>query len=259
MADDINTDATAAEPAEHEAVSRQLVARTQALLTAWQDKDEQAFFDLIDEERLALSEGKQALTPRDRRRALFERFAWIRLMNAEVRALAGPDYWVTWFGQYFRSPAFASEGVKRLYWQKDEQGRWRVIGMEWAPEHYGLEKAYQDRTAAEVRTWLDDWRVAWEKGDLSRYLAFYDETAVQGDRKGVAAIQDQKKSLWNAKRPKRVDLEDVSVALHPQGVQVRFRQTYQSADGSGDVGQKTLILRPRGQSWAVLREDWSGS
>ncbi len=249
----------AAGAAEHEAVSRQLVDQTRTLLAAWQDKNEKAFFDLLDEDRLALSEGRQAMNPKERRRALFERFAWIRLTHGEVKALAGPDYWVTWFGQYFRAPSFASEGVKRLYWQRDDQGRWRVTGMEWAPETFGLEKTYQEQVTAEVRAWLDDWRAAWEKGDMARYLACYDDTAAQGDRKGLDAIQEQKKALWAVKRPKRVDLDEVAVGLHPLGVQVRFRQSYLSADGSGDVGRKTLILRPRGQGWAVLKEDWSGS
>lgn len=245
--------------AEQEAISSRLVEQTRALMAAWQDKNEKAFFALIDEDRLALSEGRQALTGKERRRALFERFGWIRLVSDEVRALAGPDYWVTWFGQYVRAPGFASEGVKRLYWQRDDQGRWRVTGMEWAPENFGLEKIYQERVSAEVRSWLDDWRAAWEKGDLPRYLACYDETAAQGDRKGLAAIQEQKQALWTVKRPKRIDLADVTVGLHPQGVQVKFRQTYHGADGSGDAGLKTMVLRPRGQGWAVLKEEWSGS
>ena len=48
-----------------------------------------------------------------------------------MRALPGPDYWVTFFVQVYRSPTLISQGVKRLYWQRGPDGRFRIIGMEY--------------------------------------------------------------------------------------------------------------------------------
>jgi murein L,D-transpeptidase YafK len=64
---------------------------------------------------------------------LFRLLPWIEIVNREVHVLEGPDYWVTWADQYYRAPNFpdGQEGVRRLYWQRDAGGEFRIVGMEW--------------------------------------------------------------------------------------------------------------------------------
>jgi hypothetical protein len=64
------------------------------------------------------------------KRSLFERYPWIRVMAHDVRALAGPDYVVTYFRQYYRSPVLVSEGISRLYWMRGPKGALRIVGRD---------------------------------------------------------------------------------------------------------------------------------
>lgn len=69
---------------------------------------------------------------------LFKILPWIEIINRDVHVLEGPNYWVTWAEQYYRAPNLATEGVRRLYWQRDAGGEFRIVGMEWEPGNLGM-------------------------------------------------------------------------------------------------------------------------
>ncbi len=49
-----------------------------------------------------------------------------------VRVLEGPGYVVSWFAQRTALPGGGTEtGVRRLYWEKREDGEYRIVGMAW--------------------------------------------------------------------------------------------------------------------------------
>jgi hypothetical protein len=50
-----------------------------------------------------------------------------------IHVLEGPGYWVTWFFQDYQAPNLTTKGVRRLYWVRDGQGRFKIVGMEWSP------------------------------------------------------------------------------------------------------------------------------
>ena len=60
--------------------------------------------------------------------------------------LQGPGYWVTWSEQLYTASNLSTEGVRRLYWQPDEQGHFRIVGMEWTPRELGMEAAFRNGT-----------------------------------------------------------------------------------------------------------------
>lgn len=110
--------------------AREVVEATKAWARAWSNRSE-AFFDFHDPEKFSLTEGKPFAAFRSHKERLFKVLPWIKVDLFELHALPGPDYWVTYFVQLYRSPSLVSQGLKRLYWQRDADGRFRIIGMEY--------------------------------------------------------------------------------------------------------------------------------
>lgn len=50
-----------------------------------------------------------------------------------VRVLEGPGYWVSWFSEGLPAPGGGTRpAICRLYWQRDEDGVFRIVGARWA-------------------------------------------------------------------------------------------------------------------------------
>ncbi|MDE5833409.1 MAG: L,D-transpeptidase family protein [Desulfovibrio sp.] len=69
---------------------------------------------------------------------LFKILSFIKIFNREIHALEGPGYWVTWAEQLYTASNLSTEGVRRLYWQKGDDGDFRIVGMEWIPRDVGM-------------------------------------------------------------------------------------------------------------------------
>ncbi len=59
------------------------------------------------------------------------------LQSREIHVLEGPGYWVTWTEQFYTASNLSTEGIRRLYWQKGEDNKFRIVGMEWTPRDVG--------------------------------------------------------------------------------------------------------------------------
>lgn len=111
--------------------------------------------------------------------------------------------------------------------------------------------------ADELAGVVENWRAAWEKGDVEAYMAFYAPNARQGSRTTATAIRRQKEQLWARSAPATVHLEDVRVRLDKDTALADMRQEYADSKGSGDVGLKTLIFQQINGEWLIIREDWN--
>lgn len=236
-------------------VPTELATKVSAWAKAWEDKNPR-LFEFYDEDKFSRT-GESFKTFKEHKQQLFSEQSWFQIRVHDLRVVAGPDYWVTYFNQYYRSPSMTTEGIKRLYWQKDEKGELRIVGNEWENSRLGLEKLYVDETVRDVVGLLESWRASWEQGDVKKYLTFYDPKASQGDRVGLNSIRDHKQKLWKEKKPHKVAIDDLQVALHPDGFKVSFVQGYQADGNFKDKGYKTIILQPRGDSWHIVKEEWS--
>ncbi len=227
-----------------------------AWANAWRSRDE-SFFSFYDPDKFSRTNDQSFDAFRAHKRGLFERNPWLMVMLNDVKVIAGPDYWVTYFGQYYRSPTFTSEGIKRLYWQLDDKGEPRIVGKEWAEGNLDLEETFECNLRSQLTSLIESWRDSWEKGDISNYMAFYSKDAKQGNRRGQSAIEEHKSSVWHSKPPKLVGIEDLQVDLDSIGVKVTFVQDYKAGKNYHDTGYKTLYLRPDGDGWLITREDWN--
>ncbi len=121
---------------EDDAVISALYARTSDWAKAWSGRSKK-FFDYYDKQAYSLAQGESFDAFRQQKERVFKTVSFIDTKVRNVQALQGPGYWVTWFQQEYRASNLSTKGVRRLYWQKDKKGEFRIVGMEWAPHLSG--------------------------------------------------------------------------------------------------------------------------
>lgn len=239
----------------HSGEANALMALVREWAKAWQQRSE-TFFSFYDPARFSRSGGEPFERFKANKERLFNRLSWIQVFIDDVTAIPGPDYWITTFEQVYRAPGITSAVRKRLYWQKDAKGVWRIVGREYDQPAPDLKERYLAHVSAQVSEAVSVWRAAWEHADLEGYGSLYLPRADQQGRGGRAAIVEHKRGLWTDNPPRRVELGKLDMRLHPRGIEVTFSQTYESANGYSDSGTKTLILEPRGDRWLIAAEHW---
>ena len=248
------TDATSSSP--EGAIARLLEDKTRRWNSAWAGRSD-AMFDMYDADAYSKAQRQPFAAFKAQKERLFAMLPWIHIIYRDIHVLQGPDYWVTWFEQYYRAPNITTEGIRRLYWQPDANGELRIVGMEWLPQDLGLEVAYLETITPGVTRFVEAWREAWLKADVDAYGAFYTEDATQGTIKGRSQIIQSKKGLWSRKKPVKVELTGLRVMLSNGGIEVDMTQIFRDSTGKGDKGVKTLTLHPQGESWLISSDTWS--
>ncbi len=242
------------EPGESDPTAKLLADELQAWASDWEKRGDD-FFSHYDKALMNLSEGRSFDSFIRHKKGIFAAKPWIHVMVDNIRAIPGPDYWVTWFDQYYRAPGIVSNTGKRFYWKQDLKG----IGVslaEYVPATEDLGSKYLAAKSAEVQTVIEAWKNAWLAMDIDAYGRLYSASAVQGNRRGASRIADYKKTLWAKTAPVKVTIDDLKVSSHPRGLQVAFLQTFEDAGGYSDTGLKTMILTPDGGSWKIESEQW---
>ncbi len=230
--------------------------RVKAWANAWQHKSKD-FFSYYNANLFALGEGVPFETFCSYKTSVFKQQAWIQILVANIYAAQGPDYWVTWFDQLYRTSDGVSQTGKRLYWQKNQQGQWKIVGKEYALPSQDLLPMYMQSKQEEVKIFLNSWRQSWLEADLTQYAQHYLPQAEQNARRGIERIKEYKTTLWQEKPPKRIEIDDIQVKQHPQGLAVIFEQQYEDSSGYTDAGIKTLLLSPtQNDSWLIVKETW---
>jgi len=240
---------------ELEQTASQLKKRVSSWVQSWERRSGQ-FFDHYHPKRFSKSDSETFTAFRSRKESLFERYAWIDIYLGQVQIIPGPGYWVTAFGQYFRSPSFESQGLKRLYWQRTGPRDWKIVGREWVPLNLELEEQYLREARSRIRSWLSEWASSWSSADLQAYAGLYHPKASQDDRSGRKAITAHKKVVWSQEKPLAVEVDNIRIDPAAPGFQVTFEQRYQGQKGYSDTGIKSLILQPQSGSFCILRESW---
>ncbi|XPV75857.1 MAG: L,D-transpeptidase family protein [Desulfovibrio sp.] len=222
---------------------------------SWESRDD-SFFTFYNPELFSRTEGNSFEGFKNHKSRLFKTLPWIHVMVDNLKVMQGPDYWVTWFDQFYRAGGYRSTVGKRLYWQKNADGDWLIIGREFYPASEDIENKYKARCRKDVQKSFNAWLTAWRKADLDSYIDAYTADASQGARKGRDLIRMQKDRIWDTKAPKKISIDNLSILSHPRGMIVRFTQTYVDETGYMDKGIKTLLFEPAGDSWKIVSEEW---
>lgn len=154
-------------------------------------------------------------------------------------------------------PSGPRQGVQRLWWRKDDDGKYKIVASEFRQSQSGVEADYLEKVSGEISGMLEAWRDAWEKGRVDDYMSFYAPDATQQGRVGAKNIRWQKESLWARVKPASVRLSGLRLLMDKKGIRADMTQNYADGAGRSDKGVKTLLLRYDGKKWLIAREDWT--
>lgn len=233
-----------------------IVKLTQEWNNAWADRS-YAFFNFYDKNAYTKAQGQPFSKFYEQKDYLFRNMSWLFISYQDINALEGPGYWVTWFPQYYRAPNHKTEGIRRLYWQKDENNEYKIVAMEWLPRNLNLDKEFTKHVENTVPHFVEAWRLAWKEADKNTYESFYAIDAQQDALKGIAPIMEKKNSIWAHKKPTEIVFSNMRIDDRSNAVHVYMNQAYSDSSGYRDYGVKRLVLHPRGSSWVIAQETWS--
>ena len=129
-------------PSAQSPITAQLLRNKMQLWTrAWATRSHK-MFAFYDHENYTRAQPESFQAFRANKERLFNILPWIEIINREIHVLEGPDYWVTWSEQFYRAPNLSTEGIRRLYWQRNAKGEFLIVGMEWEPRDLGMRTAY---------------------------------------------------------------------------------------------------------------------
>ena len=148
------------------------------------------------------------------------------------------------------------EGLRELWWQRGDDGAFRLVASRWTPGEHGLATVYLETASGEASAMLERWRAAWEQADLDAYVDCYTPDAVQQGRRGARNLRQQKQNLWQRVTPTLVQLSGMRFSLDRKGLRADMMQNYADSKGMSDRGTKTLLLEYDGTTWRIAREDW---
>ncbi len=193
---------------------------------------------------------------------LNQRYKKISVQLSDIRLFRQGDVVLATADMTYRSDRFASRGFKHLYLVQNSVD-WRILAEEWhsakrpAPPLLQLAaKPPPDRETAQesVRRFVEEWRRAWEQGDLPSYLACYHPQFRTRDM-GLRGWSRYKRQLFSRSSERVIQLGDIETEVQGSAAVVNSKQEYRS-ETYEDSGLKTLRLRWYRGRWTIFRETW---
>lgn len=124
-------------PQPDNGTARELRRLMQHWSNAWAARSRR-MFEYYDSEAYSRAMPETFTAFRQNKERLFKMLKFIKIYNREIHALEGPGYWVTWSEQFYTASNLSTEGVRRLYWQRGKDKKFRIVGMEWTPRDVGM-------------------------------------------------------------------------------------------------------------------------
>lgn len=136
--------------------ARELRRQMQNWSAAWASRSRK-MFEFYDASAYTKAMSEPFAAFRQNKERLFGMLQFIKIFNREIHVLEGPGYWVTWSEQLYTASNLSTEGIRRLYWQRGADKKFRIVGMEWTPRDVGMRADFQKgRLVAESRLTLTD-------------------------------------------------------------------------------------------------------
>ncbi len=241
-------------PSSLEKENKTLIEKIRQWKKMWEEKKED-FFSFYNPMLFSKASGCPFSNFISQKLTYFHRYKWIDIFIPKIYLVKGPYYWVSFFYQYFRSPTFKSEGIKRLYWMKINN-TWQIVGSEWSEKHIGLEKLYMEAARKKIKKFIQMWQKAWQKANIKTYASFYNKDVIQNNLRGLKKVLDHKIHIWATSPPLKIKFSDIQIKMVKRGFKVTFNQEYWSKKYH-DRGKKILLLIPWRDSYKIVEEKWS--
>jgi len=199
---------------------------------------------------------------RNRKAWLNQRYKIISVHFSDIRFFRQGKMVLATAEEIYRSDRFASAGLKHLYLVQNSE-EWRILAEKWrksgrraVPPIKLAAKPPADREneKGSVYLFVEEWRRAWEKGTLAKYLACYHPQFKTGgmDLRGWKGYKEQ---LFQRSQDRVIQLTDIKLEMNGNRAVVVCKQEYRS-DIHLDFGLKTLHLLWHGGQWTILKETW---
>jgi tyrosine-protein kinase Etk/Wzc len=152
------------------------------------------------------------------------------------------------FEQRYQTENYKGHGLKTLQ-LTNYQGNWAILD-----ESYESLPAVVKPVDVAIRRFVENWRRAWEEGDLPTYMDCYD-LGFRTEKMDNPAWKSHKQKLLSRSAKRNVQISDMQIQENGSSTVVTFKQRYLTAKHQ-DVGLKTLHLRRHKDRWTILKEDW---
>lgn len=113
-----------------------------------------------------------------------------------------------------------------------------------------------NREAAELKSFIEAWRRAWETKDFKAYKAKYAKDFVSNDGKSYTAWMDHKSNLNHKYEKIEVDIADLKIYRHRNVIVASFEQYYKANNHFTSDGVKRLYISDNGGSYRIAAEEW---
>jgi succinoglycan biosynthesis transport protein ExoP len=213
---------------------------------AWEEGDLQTYIGCYHPD--FKSRGMNIQAWKEYKQDLFNRTPERDVKISDIKVELNGSRAVVTFKQSYQTKKYEGLGLK-TFQLSNYQGNWAIL-----EESYESLPAAAEPVEAEIRDFVENWRRAWEEGDLPTYLACY-HTEFKTDEMDYQGWKNHKQDLFGRSAKRTVQISDVQVQDNGSRAVVTFKQKYQTAKHQ-DLGLKTLYLRRLQDSWTIFKEDW---
>jgi murein L,D-transpeptidase YafK len=152
------------------------------------------------------------------------------------------------FKQRYETKNYKGYGSKTLQ-LANYKGNWSILD-----ESYESYPAVIKHAEVVIRGFVENWRRAWEEGDLPTYMDCYDP-GFRTEKMDNQAWKSHKQKLFSRSAKRNVQITDIQIQANGSSAVVTFNQRYQAGKHQ-DLGLKTLHLRRHEDRWNILEENW---
>jgi murein L,D-transpeptidase YafK len=236
--------------------------------SAWAGKEIDKYMSFYSRKFRSGSKGWEAW--RDYKKQLAKQYKNIDVEVNDLNIFSYNGIIVAAFEQRYRTSGFDSVGHKKLYltqnskdWKIiaetfDQKPRAKMASVNRAETINKIEKVEKKVVFSEsdIKGFLSSWKTAWEKKDISGYMACYDKGFKS---RGMNLDDWEKHRVKLNKRYDKITVDISKLKIQPiasgERAKVSFIQKYR-ADNYRDKGKKAILLVREGNYWRIAEEEW---
>jgi murein L,D-transpeptidase YafK len=244
---------------ENRAVTEKEAAEPQAPLTeasierfvekwrhSWEEGDVQTYIGCYHSGFTARGMDIQAW--KDYKQDLFNRTVKREVQVSDIKINLDGSIATVTFKQRYQTKNYEGYGLKTLQ-LANHKGNWSILD-----ESYESLPAAVEPFEVSIQHFVENWRRAWEEGNVATYLACY-HPQFETDDMDYNGWKSHKQNLFRRSAKRNVQISDMQIQANGSSAVVTFKQRYLTAKHR-DVGLKTLQLRRQQDRWTILKENW---